>query len=158
MRTFQRADDGVVTAEIERDEALLLQSLGSQLAAVLTEADGADPAMARLLPDAYPDDAVASAEFRRFTSAGLVSRKLLNVERVLVTLSASVESGVLSLDGDDAQSWLRTLTDLRLTLASRLGIESDESDHRAEGDDAVLHDLYDWLGFVQNSLVEAIDA
>jgi hypothetical protein len=50
---------------------------------------------------------------------------------------------------------MRSLTDIRLTLASRLGIESET---QAPSEDAILQNLYDWLGFLQNSLVEAVDA
>lgn len=155
MRAFERAGDGAVTAAIDRDEALLLQSLATQLTALLREGDGMDPAIVRLLPDAYPDDPVASTEFRRFTAGGLVERKLANAEVLVTTLSESIETGQLRLDPRQAGAWLRSLTDIRLTLASRLGIESDE---QAPSGDAILQELYDWLGFLQNSLVEAVDA
>lgn len=154
MKPFERADDGTVSAGIERDEALLLQNLASQLTALLREGDGMDPAVVRLIPDAYPDDPDASAEFRRFTAGGLVERKLANADTLMVTLSDSIETGVLRLDPQQAGAWLRSLTDIRLTLASRLGIEADD---QAPSGDTVLQDLYDWLGFLQNSLVEAVD-
>lgn len=154
MKPFERADDGTVSAGIERDEALLLQNLASQLTALLREGDGMDPAIVRLLPDAYPDDPDASAEFRRLTVDGLVERKLANADILMVTLSDSIETGVLRLDPTQAGAWLRSLTDIRLTLASRLGIESED---QAPSSDTILQDLYDWLGFLQNSLVEAVD-
>lgn len=155
MKAFRREPDGTVVAAIDRDEALLLQNLASQLTTLLREGDGLDPAIVRLLPDAYPDDPAASAEFRRFTAGGLVDRKLANAQTVMVTLSAGIESGQVRLDPGEAGAWLRSLTDIRLTLASRLGIESDD---QAPSDDAILQSLYDWLGFLQNSLVEAVDA
>ncbi len=154
MKPFERADDGTVSAGIERDEALLLQNLASQLTALLREGDGMDPAVVRLLPDAYPNDPDASAEFRRFTAGGLVERKLANADTLMATLSESIETGVLRLDPQQAGAWLRSLTDIRLTLASRLGIESDD---QGPSEDAILQNLYDWLGFLQNSLVEAVD-
>ena len=144
----------MVTATIDRDEALLLQSLAAQLVTLLQSGDGQDPAVVRLLPDAYPDDPVASAEFRRYTSESLVDRKLQNADIVILSLSDSIESGEVRLDPPAAGAWLRCLTDIRLTLASRLGIESDD---QRPSDDAILQELYDWLGFLQNSLVEAVD-
>lgn len=155
MKAFRREPDGTVVAAIDRDEALLLQNLASQLTTLLHEGDGLDPAIVRLLPDAYPDDPAASAEFRRFTAGGLVDRKLANAQTVIMTLSESIETGEVRLDPQQAGAWLRSLTDIRLTLASRLGIESDD---QAPSDDAILQSLYDWLGFLQNSLVEAVDA
>ena len=59
------------------------------------------------------------------------------------------------------QAWLRSLTDIRLSLAVRLGIETDEdamlisrSDDEAT---AAMSEIFDWLGYVQESLVAALD-
>lgn len=133
-----------------------------------------DPVLQRLLPDAYRDDADEAAEFRRFTERSLTSSKVANAEVVLQTLR---DAGLDDLDpesepgegddlevelGDDAvQAWLRTLTDVRLALAVRLGIENDEDAmllHESQ-DEAVLAmaELYDWLGYVQETLVQALN-
>src|SRR5690606_8869110 len=101
-KPFSRDSDGAVSAAIDRDEALLLQSLAAQLTALLREGDGMDPAIVRLLPDAYPDDPAASTEFRRYTAGGLVGRKLANAEVLTTTLSESIESGRLRLDPQQA--------------------------------------------------------
>ena len=154
MRAFIAQPDGTVFAQLSRDEALLLQNLTSQVSGLLREGSATDPALVRLLPQAYPEDHEASAEFRRYTASGLVDRKLSNAETVLTSLSSSMDSGDLHLHGPEAQAWLRCLTDIRLTLASRLGIEADD---QGPNDDFVLQELYDWLGFMQNSLVEAVD-
>jgi Domain of unknown function (DUF2017). len=61
------------------------------------------------------------------------------------------------LDGEQAQAWLRALTDIRLALAAELGIEHD-------GDEGDIHDLesatrravYDWLAAVQEFLILAL--
>jgi hypothetical protein len=103
-----------------------------------------------LLPDAYSADPVASAEHRRLTESGLLERKLANARTVLATLARRNSQ----LSADDAQAWLRTLTDLRLTLASRLGIESDQD--RGTGSPGVIA-IYGWLGYLQSTLVDAID-
>lgn len=154
MKPFSALPDGTIEATISRDEALLMQSLASQVSGLLREGNGNDPAVVRLLPDAYPEDAKASAEFRRFTLTGLVDRKIMNADVVMLSLSSAIESGIVTLDAAQSQAWLRCLTDIRLTLASRLGIESDDE---TPSGDTVMRDLYDWLGFVQNSLVEAVD-
>jgi hypothetical protein len=108
-----------------------------------------------MLPDAYPDDARASAEFRRFTASGLIERKVANAGTVMMTLTSAIETGEVRLDAGEAGAWLRCLTDIRLTLAARLGIETDD---QPPSEDTVLQDLYDWLGSLQNSLVDAVDA
>lgn len=154
MKAFTAEPDGSIQAAIDRDEALLLQNLAAQVSDLLRNGNGNDPAIVRLLPDAYPQDHVASAEFRRYTASGLVDRKVLNADIVLTTLTSAIETGVVRLNEQEAQAWLRSLTDIRLTIASRLGIETDDD---VSSDDSVLQDLYDWLGFIQNSLVEAIE-
>ena len=129
-----------------------------------------DPVLQRLLPDAYRDDSDESAEFRRFTERSLTSAKVANAEAVLASLREaglddldedSEESVEVELDPAAVQAWLRTLTDVRLSLAVRLGIEADEDAmllHQSE-DEAVLAmtELYDWLGYVQETLVSALD-
>ncbi|MGI9083662.1 MAG: DUF2017 domain-containing protein [Aeromicrobium sp.] len=128
-----------------------------------------DPVLQRLLPDAYRDDADEAAEFRRFTERSLTSSKVANAEAVLESLreaglhelDAEGEGSLeVELDPEAVQAWLRTLTDVRLSLAVRLGIEADEDAmllHQSE-DEAVIAmtELYDWLGYVQETLVTAL--
>jgi hypothetical protein len=127
-----------------------------------------DPVLQRLLPDAYRDDEAAAADFRRYTERGLRDTKIANARAVIASLvdggMADEESAdhqvEVDLDAAQVQAWLRTLTDVRLALATRLGIEDDEHVWDENSDDpvAVMHDVYDWLGFVQETLVLAIDA
>jgi hypothetical protein len=52
---------------------------------------------------------------------------------------------------------LRVLTDIRLVLATRLGIEHDGDRGYADSDAAILlSDIYDWLGIVQSSILDAL--
>ncbi len=155
MKAFTPLGDGFVTTQVDRDEALLVQSLASQVSVLLREGNASDPAILRMLPDAYPDDHASSAEFRRYTASGLIERKVSNADTVIMTLSDAIETGEVRLDPQQAGAWLRCLTDIRLSLATRLGIEADDDE---PDEDSVLQELYDWLGFLQNSLVEAVDA
>jgi hypothetical protein len=84
-----------------------------------------DPALARLLPDAHADDPEASSEFRRYTEQGLRERKRQCLETARLTLG---RSGSLTLDDAEAQAWLVALTDVRLVLAERMGLRT-EDDH-----------------------------
>ncbi|HPM52927.1 MAG TPA: DUF2017 family protein, partial [Rhodoglobus sp.] len=86
----------------------------------------------------------------RLTERSLVDRKLANARRVL----ADLDDPVVVLDEQGIQSWLRTLTDLRLALAARLQIEEDGD--AGLGDEDMLM-IYDWLGYLQGSLVEVIE-
>ena len=135
-----------------------------------------DPVLARLLPDAYRDDEEAAADFRRYTEQGLREGKVGNARVVIDTLhdgglpdADEVEELAdddrdnvveVLLDADRSQSWLRCLTDLRLALATRLGIEDDDDRRweRLPDDDprAQMYDIYGWLGYLQETLVLAL--
>lgn len=156
MRRFELQQDGSIVAHVEAAEIELLSTLARQTGDVIAAGNLDDPAVKRVLPDAYPDDAEASAEFRRFTQGDLAVRKRANAARLLETLE-EVRSGELTLQSADVLPWLRALTDIRLVLASRLGIEADGDENR-DDIEPMARDVYDWLGFVQNSLIEAIDA
>ena len=120
----------------------------------------------RLFPDAYADDAEAAGDFRRYTERGLRSKKSADASTVLETLLSVDELAdddaktKIVLDADQAAAWLRTLTDLRLALGTRLGIEQDDDDRwdsMPEDDPRrYVHDIYDWLGWLQETLVRAV--
>jgi hypothetical protein len=131
-----------------------------------------DPVLQRLLPDAYRDDEEGAGEFRRFTERSLTSAKVANAEALIASL---VDGGLIfgaaedddeqpieiELDDDEVQAWLRALTDVRLSLAVRLGIEEEDDIllvARSE-DEAVaaMSEIYDWLGYVQETLIAALD-
>jgi len=128
-----------------------------------------DPVLARLFPDAYADDDESAGEFRRFTEPALASSKISNATAVMESLSAgglkldgseqTVSTVEVELDDEAVQAWLRALTDVRLSVAVRLGIEGDDDAGAVDTEDegmAVMSDIYDWLGYVQESLGQAL--
>ena len=133
----------------------MLTQLASQVAELLeTRADTSpDAALKRLLPEAYRGDPEASAEFRRFTSDDLAGRKVANA-RVLIEsvrdAAAATSATRVTLDAAEAQAWIRALTDIRLSIGARLGIETDDA-VLDQGEPMV--EVYNWLGFAQESLV-----
>lgn len=176
---FKRKRTGEVTAEVDALEAELLTALVTDLLTLLGGAEDAgeqdplvalvglsdgspstpsDPALARLLPDAYADDAEAAADFRRFTEQDLRTGKRANSRVVLAGLAPHLErGGRLVLDRDEVDAWLGALNDLRLVLATRLEV-TEETDLDPRGDDPraqALH-VYGWLGWLQESLLSCI--
>ncbi|UXN26195.1 DUF2017 domain-containing protein [Curtobacterium flaccumfaciens] len=151
MIPFVRRADGVHLG-LSSGERELLASLTEQLRQVLDGDLSADPVAERMFPDAYPGDDEASVEFRKYTQSDLLMQKTTNVSIVHDWLTGTRDG---SLDVEDEQAWLRTLTDLRLTIADRLGIEdADDEERSVEADAGVgLRDVYDWLGSVQEHLV-----
>ncbi len=131
-----------------------------------------DPVLKRLLPDAYRDDPEDAAEFRRFTEQSLSAAKVRNAELMIDSLIdgglsfddedlESTKQIEVELDPEAVQAWLRSLTDIRLSLAIRLGIENDEDVMLISSSDdeatVAMGEIYDWLGYVQESLVGALD-
>jgi hypothetical protein len=156
--------DGRVRAEFDEVERDMLAQLTSELIDLLTQADAGpdvaadptlprDPALERLLPDAYQDDAEAAAEFRRFTEDDLVALKTGNA---LTVARAAAQAGSVLLDEREVVPWLRAITDLRLALATRLGIESDDDEGSDADELAPAKAAYWWLGELQERLIRAV--
>lgn len=95
-----------------------------------------DPAVARLLPDGSRDDPLAAGDFRRLTEPGLRLRKQETIALAAGALHRA-ENGHVVLDDLEAAMLLRALTDVRLVMAQRLGLDTDE-------DAAALHEQVDW--------------
>jgi len=186
MATRFDRDGVLITAAFTADEAALLANLVSQLIELLrddehtraesgdddlsaiigamgsTEAP-ADPVVARLLPEGYRGDEEAAADFRRFTEAGLRSGKISAADEVLSALGdASLADQVtVELTEEQGTVWLRCLNDLRLSIGTRLEITEDDEEDRFDrlgADDPVrwTYEVYMWLGWLQESLVEAM--
>lgn len=188
MKAFTRKR-GVYVAQLDRTERTILSRvvadtallLGTRLDVERTEDDGdplaglswsrdgvaepTDPALARLLPAASDDDAVA-AEFRRLTEADLRAAK---VERLRMVWGALLAPGErLEVLPERAMDWAAALNDVRLVLAERLEIvtEADaeavyaqasaRGRHAGEDPDemrAALASLYMVLTWLQESLL-----
>jgi hypothetical protein len=99
-----------------------------------------DPAVRRLLPDASRDDDAVAAEFRRLTEADLRFTKIGRLRAVWSALLGSADAAAprTPLDDDDdlvlaradAPRFAAALTDVRLVLADRLGLETEEDADR----------------------------
>jgi hypothetical protein len=169
---FSSARGGGVTILLDAGEASILRSLVSQVLGLvepgstgedpLERALGigsaevpSDPVLARLFPSAYADDE-ASAEFRRYTEATLREGKRADAETLLKT----AEQGKVELTAEQAQSWLRALNDVRLALGVRLEVTEEIHEELAEmsEDDPryPAYVTYDWLTYLQDTLVRAL--
>jgi hypothetical protein len=184
MASVRRKGEAV-RVELEPDEAVLLGVLVGDVLQLLdpgpTEAGAdpleeltgmssqlvespSDPALQRLLPDAYAEDDEAAREFRRLTDSDLRGAKREALQHIVDSLAAGqpTRSGAsrLVLDPASAAAWLPALTDVRLVLASRIGIDEgiDLERMAVERGTARFDEiaLYDWLSYLQEAMVHAV--
>jgi hypothetical protein len=68
----------------------------------------------------------------------------------------------VEIDQATAETWLRTFTDLRLALATRLEVEEGDEDYwfslPDEDPRSQAYEIYHWLGLLQETLVEAVSS
>ena len=148
-----------------------------------------DPVLRRLLPNAYADEKSAG-EFRRYTEHGLREKKkahALTIYEALLpqdeewTGDTPLDTGSLTLTfpSDQSLEWLGGLNDLRLALAVRLGIGTEQDRVKNAKNDAdgvatteslhkkyelmvdsdpmkAVYSVYSWIGWLQQSLLDAI--
>lgn len=119
-----------------------------------------DPALARLLPDAYRDDADAAGEFRRLTDASLRATKREALQAALADLAPLAGGGTLDLAAERGELWLAALNDVRLVLGVRFDVTEEIYEEMATlaEDDPRIPGLavYDWMTGLQETLVQAL--
>jgi len=174
-----------VHVTLSGEEASALAALAAQVATLLADTDAEppgpdadpleamvgmqtepvatpdDPALHRLLPDAYADEA-SSGEFRRLMDGELRRQKTEALDEVGRAVERAGDSGVkVKLTAQQAEVWLQALNDIRLVLGPRLDVTEDLEDRWAQlGPDDGLAPLlaaYEWLGWLQESVVLALE-
>jgi hypothetical protein len=152
-----------VPAEPDAASADPFEALAHELEADPDEPEVSDdPVLRRLFPNAYPHDAAAASDFRRFTERDLKTKKIVEAQLVLRRLEETNRGAHdLRIPSEEVDQWLRTLTSVRLAVAIRLGIaDAETAELLAElGEDdprAFMVSVYDWLGFAEETLISAL--
>lgn len=124
------------------------------------------PAVRRLLPDFHrPDpDAATHADdesadlngaMRSLHEPSIIDAKLAAGAMILRTVPES--GGRVVLTPEQAEAWLYGLNDVRLALGATLDIDDDTPETLDDDDPRAPHlDVYHWLTWVQDSLVQAL--
>lgn len=179
--------NGHVVAELSQQEAAVIRGLVGQIKDMLVaraeeapqdelaELTGIrtgpstppeDRVLGRLLPDFYRTDPEtgetdeerpdAAGAMRSLYEPELLDRKTGTASVVLETCPR--EGGRVVLSGEQADSWLNALNDVRLALGTALDVQDDELPEDPPEDDLRREHLgvYQWLTWVQDSLVEAV--
>jgi len=131
----------------ERD---LLRSVAPQLRQLL-DTDVDDPDMRRLFPTAYADDPKREEEYRLMVRDDLLERRRAAVDTLMATIDAT------RLTEEQLLAWMGAVNDLRLVLGTRLDVSEDMDPVPDPADPgAPLLSLYGYLGYLLESLIEAI--
>ncbi len=161
--------------ELLRNEAAVPRTTEDTFEALLDfsgpTSEPEDPVLARLFPTAYQHDEEAASEFRRFTEGSLRDGKAAGAAVIIDTLEEAglppelTEDGLVidvEMEQGTAEAWLRSFTDLRLALATRLGVEEGDDEVWLAMDDddprSQAHDIYQWVGYLQETLVDALSS
>ena len=175
-----RGDD--VVLKLEDNERSLMLTVFNDRAALLAEDDNEDgrpasenwearlglverprpqdPALLRLFPDVDPLDEERSREFRRLTEFDLQQAKAHNVR---IVLNGLAKGSSITLNHDEVLAWMKGLNDLRLVLAVRMGIDTEEAQEEKyaqredldESEELTLT-LYDFLTWIQDRLTTTL--
>jgi hypothetical protein len=141
--------NGDFQLDLTREERAAVADLAAGVRALIRA--GEDD-VKRLFPDAYRDDAAASADYRRLVHDDLVQGRLDAIDTVTATLEAE------RVDLEQLGAWCGALNDVRLVLGERLGVTDDLYERGIDPDDprAPHLALYGWLTWLQGEIVEAL--
>jgi hypothetical protein len=149
-RWIKATDDGTLEVRLNGRERDALRNLAGELRQMLAEPS--DPALRRLFPPGYSDDAVREAGYQMMMGDELRQRHLAAAEALGESADAQ------RLDPEQATAWLQAINSVRLVLGTRLGIEEDGYEMPISRNDPnlPLWALFDFLGALLNDLVEAM--
>ncbi|MFR9731569.1 DUF2017 domain-containing protein [Saccharopolyspora sp. MS10] len=178
--------NGHVVAELSQQEAAVIRGLVGQIKDMLTaraeetpqdelaELTGIrtgpstppeDRVLGRLLPDFYHRDPETGETDEEQPEAAGAMRSLYEPELVdtktgvatVVLDTCPREGGRVVLSGEQADHWMAALNDVRLALGTALDVRDEMPEEPPEDELRREHlGVYQWLTWVQDSLVEAV--
>jgi len=150
-RLVGRRDDGfeLHLGDAERQE--LARMLAELRTLLIAESPASDPAMIRLFPPAYPDDLLQNLDFERGAGHGLLAERLGGLDEALAALDTERMSEAQTL------ALLGAVNDLRLVYGVKLDVtETSALEDFPDERERATFDLYQWLGWLVQNLVEAL--
>src|SRR2546423_8948638 len=102
-RRIKRTRGGGYELRLDPEERELLRSIPAQMREVLDAGPEAEPALGRLFPSAYPNDAEREEEYRALVHDELRESML----GALATLESTVDAS--QLDEEQLMAWMRAI-------------------------------------------------
>jgi hypothetical protein len=147
----RRRGEGRYQVRLRPNERVLVADLVGQLREQLL-ASTDDPAVRRLFPPAYPNDAERDAGYQVLTRDELLEHRLSALDVVERTLDGN------ELDHADMTAWMGTLNALRLVLGTRLDVDEDLPDLDRADPMAPAYAVYEYLGWLLSQVIDVLDA
>jgi hypothetical protein len=147
------AGEGSVRLILDAQESQLLKQLTDEYRAVVTT-ERSGPVHDRLYPAAYADEKDESS-YRELTEDDLTTHKLEALEKV--RSSVGRRQSDIHISDDDLDAWLSCLTDIRLAIGTRLGVDEQRMSERVSprDPDAAALSVIHWLGWITEGLIKA---
>jgi hypothetical protein len=147
----RRRGEGRYQVRLRPNERVLVADLVGQLREQLL-ASTDDPAVRRLFPPAYPNDAERDAGYQVLTRDELLEHRLSALDVVERTLDGN------ELDHADMTAWMGTLNALRLVLGTRLDVDEDLPDLDRADPMAPAYAVYEYLGWLLSQVIDVLGA
>ena len=149
---IERGRGGSYRVRLSAEERDLLRGLPSLVRALLSDDDREDPALRRLFPSAFMDDAGLAEEFDRMVRDDLVRQRLSALETMETTIDEE------RLTQEQMEAWLAAINDVRLILGVRLAVseESTPADFADDEGKQGAFAVYLYLGFLEEHVVAAL--
>jgi hypothetical protein len=141
-------------------EASILASLPDQLEALLARPESNQRVINRLFPASYEDPEEEALNRKMLGNSLLQERQetLVAIREQLDGAQKKPDGLELKLDRMSMDLWLRFMNDVRLVIATDLGIHEnlDEVSEDPDEEDAPKYALLEYLGGVEAILIEAL--
>lgn len=146
----RRRHSGRYQVRLRPSERAVVADLVEQLREQLL-ASTDDPAVRRLFPPAYPDDAERDAGYQVLTRDELLEHRLAALDTVEGSLDGT------DLDEAGLTAWMTTLNSLRLVLGTRLDVDEELPALAPDDPLASAYAVYEYLGWLLSQVVDALD-
>jgi hypothetical protein len=160
-----RRSRGRIVLTFHASEVEVLRDLAGQLDSLYdggVPARGGDPTRDRLFPRAYldPTEDEAESEWQSVVHADLVRTKSDAVAALLDSLDSGTakrdETVEVALAPEGVEQWVGALNDVRLALGVVLEVTEDDAIVRPDDPRAPGLELYQWLTWLQGTLIETL--
>jgi hypothetical protein len=154
-RVVEPLRDGTFRLNLDSAARSLIVRLAAEMREVILRADPGNEAIRRLFPVAYHSDPDADAEYQRLMREELLTSRLSAIETLETVLRPDDETPPV-LGESDVHMLMTSVNALRLMLGTMLDVGEDDDPGDPDDDEADHRQLYDYLSWLLEHLVQAL--